>query len=167
MRGKRLFKRCRCSSLWITPAGAGKTRKHRAFQRGFKDHPRRCGENLTCCISSSPCLGSPPQVRGKLVLVLAALPLLRITPAGAGKTKDEIFGDYTVEDHPRRCGENVRAELFELFYLGSPPQVRGKPRKVLRRVVGVGITPAGAGKTGGAVARPAAFWDHPRRCGEN
>ena len=50
----------------ITPAGAGKTTRHRRSRRRSRDHPRRCGENRMsreCRLSD---VGSPPQVRGKL-----------------------------------------------------------------------------------------------------
>ena len=52
----------------ITPAGAGKTILITAPKTVWRDHPRRCGENLaTLGIFSAGC-GSPPQVRGKLAL---------------------------------------------------------------------------------------------------
>ena len=70
-----------------------------------------------------------------------------ITPAGAGKTNQQFRQRNRTEDHPRRCGENVRAaENFD-FSAGSPPQVRGKPRVSVARGAEPGITPAGAGKT--------------------
>ena len=52
--------------------------------------------------------------------------MLRITPAGAGKTLTDFFGVNFHQDHPRRCGENQ--DFFSGFGLtaGSPPQVRGK-----------------------------------------
>ena len=34
-------------------------------------------------------------------------------------------------------------------------------------VLKLGITPAGAGKTGKSKASTLSAWDHPRRCGEN
>ena len=50
---------------------------------------------------------------------------------------------------------------------GSPPQVRGKPLFVANYYGIIGITPAGAGKTG-KIEAPFSFdEDHPRRCGEN
>ena len=73
--------------------------------------------------------------------------LIRITPAGAGKTSVLDLLALSIWDHPRRCGENI------------PSIICGS--------ASTRITPAGAGKT---------FWigrtrtcgrDHPRRCGEN
>ena len=53
----------------------------------------------------------------------------------------------SLQDHPRRCGENLRA-------WSSPPSP-------------CGITPAGAGKTVCTTTHTPVQWDHPRRCGEN
>ena len=49
----------------ITPAGAGKTFKIWTSLAVYKDHPRRCGENLLPLSFLASFLGSPPQVRGK------------------------------------------------------------------------------------------------------
>ena len=70
----------------ITPAGAGKTRDNQHPPPARQDHPRRCGENFATCVASCFFAGSPPQVRGKLQAIVDALPQIRITPAGAGKT---------------------------------------------------------------------------------
>ena len=58
----------------ITPAGAGKTWRMGTAQADLQDHPRRCGENRKTRILSRPRRGSPPQVRGKLVIFLSPLP---------------------------------------------------------------------------------------------
>ena len=72
-----------------------------------------------------------------------------------------------MRDHPRRCGENC----FLLFAIktteGSPPQVRGKQRYFKHVPRKIRITPAGAGKTASLSRMLTAWWDHPRRCGEN
>ena len=90
----------------ITPAGAGKTKKEPRTQCYRSDHPRRCGENRFFITAAGSRSGSPPQVRGKLAAFLNSLPVIRITPAGAGKTYVEEIVDLDSEDHPRRCGEN-------------------------------------------------------------
>ena len=51
--------------------------------------------------------------------------------------------------------------------MGSPPQVRGKPRLRLYPRAIRGITPAGAGKTALRECFDRFDEDHPRRCGEN
>ena len=79
-------------------------------------------------------LGSPPQVRGKLIsTVLQGITQRdhprrcgenledkmrvyiesRITPAGAGKTFLLCHLPEFFQDHPRRCGENVNRVLID------------------------------------------------------
>ena len=49
-----------------------------------------------------------------------------ITPACAGKRKQEHGQKKKCGDHPRVCGEK-RAVDFDLWHcVGSPPRVRGK-----------------------------------------
>ena len=50
---------------------------------------------------------------------------------------------------------------------GSPPRMRGKHCAFIRTPIGVGITPADAGKTMSALNASVIVWDHPRGCGEN
>ena len=71
----------------------------------------------------------------------------RITPAGAGKTHIDSMRTATLQDHPRRCGENL------------PCKREGN--ELIR------ITPAGAGKTLWQWSIVHDTRDHPRRCGEN
>ena len=147
VRGKQAAESCQAAMLRITPAGAGKTFRIPLAVRPSKDHPRRCGENLSAIFRAAPDLGSPPQVRGKLVLSFSSPPYYRITPAGAGKTGAGLSGQRQPEDHPRRCGENRAVPLLPPLGAGSPPQVRGKLVIHAECVLVQGITPAGAGKT--------------------
>ena len=72
-----------------------------------------------------------------------------------------------IQDHPRRCGENKEAQAIKVLCTGSPPQVRGKPARSIGKLSGIGITPAGAGKTRWQHGGSKSCKDHPRRCGEN
>ena len=86
-------------------------------------------------------------MRGKLIKCSIIIISGRITPAGAGKTKQPPRNFSTRKDHPRRCGEN-RVFFPTIFYsAGSPPQVRGKHTPSPEQTPLPGITPAGAGKT--------------------
>ena len=140
---------CRAHGLErrITPAGAGKTRTAESIHVSAKDHPRRCGENARTMRSNSFGSGSPPQVRGKLVLVCDGRVVAGITPAGAGKTPYKSIEADSLTDHPRRCGENFQTYCIADPDVGSPPQVRGKPLLSLSTTYSPRITPAGAGKT--------------------
>ena len=54
----------------ITPAGAGKTASPQVTITGNTDHPRRCGENFDFTDAQLRGKGSPPQVRGKLLVYI-------------------------------------------------------------------------------------------------
>ena len=131
----------------ITPAGAGKTRVLVYIHLVQRDHPRRCGENLSLFPPTPPIIGSPPQVRGKHQCIGCKRQADRITPAGAGKT-----ANYKADSRPPN---------------GSPPQVRGKQSFVALPLLLSRITPAGAGKTAPSFTSSISNSDHPRRCGEN
>ncbi len=105
--------------------------------RGKPTHTRRDrkGERIT------------PAGAGKTSTNAAGKIVVGITPAGAGKTRTATASLFAETDHPRRCGENCQEFIHFCIFIGSPPQVRGKP--------GGG---SGPGDTIG---------DHPRRCGEN
>ena len=65
MRGKGLQghqARCRRG---ITPACAGKSASHGCGSRGWRDHPRVCGEKANGAESGQNKAGSPPRMRGK------------------------------------------------------------------------------------------------------
>ena len=75
--------------------------------------------------------GSPPRVRGKLVIYLNGVDLPRITPACAGKTFHHVHDFDQAEDHPRVCGENADRKNRLAGTIGSPPRVRGKLHIIL------------------------------------
>ena len=131
----------------ITPAGAGKTPYNIDERQHRKDHPRRCGENYIINFQFFGNIGSPPQVRGKQRKYDGISRILRITPAGAGKTKSFSRDVSAGQDHPRRCGENSVFVTMVRITPGSPPQVRGKLSLLRRHCTHHRITPAGAGKT--------------------
>ena len=91
----------------------------------------------------------------------------RITPADAGKTKNMQSLIVRDEDHPRGCGENIRASAAETWTTGSPPRMRGKPVVRVRKRSVNRITPADAGKTKNMQSLIVRDEDHPRGCGEN
>ena len=106
VRGKPAAQKAPETGLWITPAGAGKTRGGKECRTANRDHPRRCGENCAAAQTVSLCSGSPPQVRGKHFGGASDRKPPRITPAGAGKTLNPPTQRINDQDHPRRCGEN-------------------------------------------------------------
>ena len=106
-------------------------------------------------------------MRGKLTRLGLKGNELRITPAGAGKTNFLDTYPRAIEDHPRRCGENLNVRSYVSLYLGSPPRMRGKRIRTFASFEPVRITPADAGKTRNKELSENRYKDHPRGCGEN
>ncbi len=87
VRGKLMSSLLFVGYIGITPAGAGKTTVRIIPAMPIKDHPRGCGENAELLPTSPFRQGSPPRVRGKPGFLANIESKVRITPAGAGKTK--------------------------------------------------------------------------------
>ena len=86
MRGKLIKSVCAICRLRITPADAGKTDREYRYRIPPEDHPRGCGENGITTLWTVKVIGSPPRMRGKLILLVFLVLRSRITPADAGKT---------------------------------------------------------------------------------
>ena len=91
---------------------------------------------------------------------------VRITPAHAGKSTNEIFDSCNIWDHPRTRGEKVLLLIQTVAAVGSPPHTRGKAQLQQGCAVQVGITPAHAGKSKRYKTRYRKARDHPRTRGE-
>ena len=130
----------------ITPAYAGKSFRHLSSATIQQDHPRLCGEKLHMPEKFVWRLGSPPPMRGKVPILVAAEPRTRITPAYAGKRGSDCFWFCCIWDHPRLCGEKSTVAFLDVYIGGSPPPMRGKGLFGSRRRLLLGITPAYAGK---------------------
>ena len=70
----------------ITPAYAGKSAVIPDDNQSYKDHPRLCGEKLSRKKVAGSGAGSPPPMRGKVILLNLLKICFRITPAYAGKS---------------------------------------------------------------------------------
>ena len=110
MRGK-----VRCTGLHhlidgITPAYAGKSKRIRLQRWVTKDHPRVCGEKRLIVFVFRAVTGSPPRMRGKVIVKTGEIMRKGITPAYAGKRHHCERHDTKGRDHPRVCGEK-RANL--------------------------------------------------------
>ncbi len=105
MRGK-VYKNIVCDLYnRITPAYAGKSFRKTAVRHAIKDHPRLCGEKQIQIVLVHKRIGSPPPMRGKVGQKRKIKTLCRITPAYAGKSRDNRNKIDIQEDHPRLCGE--------------------------------------------------------------
>ncbi len=73
--------------------------------------------------------------------------MVRLIPAGAGKTWGEKNTPHHPSAHPRWCGENNLDEEELKVTRGSSPLVRGKLFIWTSHGCFSGLIPAGAGKT--------------------
>ena len=166
MRGKEGGERMRKNETGITPAYAGKSPAASPAAAGYQDHPRVCGEKAPrhlalCCI-----LGSPPRMRGKVIVPPSRLWCKGITPAYAGKSYIPNTRVTTTWDHPRVCGEKSQSTSASPRALGSPPRMRGKEEEGELSARKDRITPAYAGKSQTESCGNTGKKDHPRVCGE-
>ena len=145
-----------------------------------------CGEKLLSLNGSAQSIGSPSRMRGKEGDELGLGQTIRITPAYAGKARQQVLVQFQAgitpayagkrgsgslprscrRDHPRVCGEKISQTRRNLPLGGSPPRVRGKVRQHLESRQSVGITPAYAGKRPGWADSGCQRGDHPRVYGE-
>ena len=105
-------------------------------------------------------------MRGKETPLASDELIAGITPACAGKRTEHWQYKTSRRDHPRACGEKVRAYVKIWNEWGSPPRVRGKAGLFLSHCLPPWITPAYAGKSANTIADMPGDWDHPRVCGE-
>ena len=86
MRGKGYTRTFQQTYKRITPAYAGKSRRHQRPCKWLQDHPRVCGEKKEGGSRAKTRLGSPPRMRGKVKENQTLWYEDRITPAYAGKS---------------------------------------------------------------------------------
>ena len=166
MRGKVGAIRLDSPDVGITPAYAGKRSAQAGAHAGRRDHPRVCGEKQWAMTCYSGQQGSPPRMRGKVLISHSLLGSSGITPAYAGKSNTRVHACVRVQDHPRVCGEKLMPTIVYYGQLGSPPRMRGKGCAAPAHRTPSGITPAYAGKSCCQDLQPARRRDHPRVCGE-
>ena len=133
--------------LGIIPAYAGNTLRIPFVGWLFGDHPRVCGEHVLEDLTITLARGSSPRMRGTRRVVGVVVPVDGIIPAYAGNTPSlhpfvERWGD-----HPRVCGEHMRATCSSILVSGSSPRMRGTPDGESGKGQKPGIIPAYAGNT--------------------
>ena len=131
-----------------------------------EDHPRVCGEKRESVASAAVTQGSPPRVRGEVVDKRRVRHRDGITPACAGRRRGDNREKRMREDHPRVCGEKPATLKPSSVTWGSPPRVRGEVAAPQLGLLGIGITPACAGRSLASSVLPVGREDHPRVCGE-
>ena len=105
-------------------------------------------------------------MRGKALVLKSMSNIPRITPAYAGKSGTSVKPLSWSRDHPRLCGEKIKAFVLEVDVMGSPPPMRGKVLAFKSPKMSFRITPAYAGKSVWYSINSDFIRDHPRLCGE-
>ena len=154
MRGKAFAPAPTIDIMGITPAYAGKRAAGDLLPWQRWDHPRVCGEKVPLYLGNTAGAGSPPRMRGKVVVSRNLCLLSGITPAYAGKRGWPHSTMKAARDHPRVCGEKHEPACTQVLIMGSPPRMRGKERHASGRNQSYRITPAYAGKSHTAKAAP-------------
>ena len=130
----------------ITPAHAGRIHPKWMASALKSDHPRACGKNITARGCRNTSRGSPPRMREEFHNIAVRFSRSRITPAHAGRMRNEIASWRWTRDHPRACGKNInRRQMFSVDE-GSPPRMREECMGEHDFQSEVRITPAHAGR---------------------
>ena len=122
MRGEELAENIKIAATRITPAHAGRSSRWSYLGCNQMDHPRACGEKAALFPFSARPPGSPPRMRGEVLLFAGFRPAIRITPAHAGRRWLVAVQTCAATDHPRACGEKTKKIPYHrLFPLRSAP----------------------------------------------
>ncbi len=106
MRGARRQLRHDGTLSGIIPADAGSTCLRQAPRATIGDHPRGCGEHVSCGRHCGYLCGSSPRMRGAPTRGGSNDIARRIIPADAGSTQPRTTRTGLRRDHPRGCGEH-------------------------------------------------------------
>ena len=106
-------------------------------------------------------------MRGRLRRAKKVLLYARNTPAYAGKTKAPQRRAPARRKHPRVCGEDPWHKIMSMYFLETPPRMRGRLIVLSTDITAAGNTPAYAGKTKHHGHNPGGLEKHPRVCGED
>ena len=112
-------------TLGIIPACAGSTIAFTVVITAARDHPRMCGEHSSGRHELCNGSGSSPHVRGARRFYSSRWQAMGIIPACAGSTSRIVIYRRDRRDHPRMCGEHLRAHISRVAGGGSSPHVRG------------------------------------------
>ena len=138
-----------------------------ADQRLVRIHPRSCGANDGKGAAQVREDGSSPLVRGQRRFYHSTQLYGRIIPARAGPTSPCPLYRPQATDHPRSCGANAIAGVYDKIHLGSSPLVRGQQANTYGSQTTARIIPARAGPTYRGTTSGGTGSDHPRSCGAN
>ncbi len=151
----------------VTAASAGRTRSRTPCSTRRSEHPRVGGEDSVAMYSSHRWSGTPPHRRGGPPSDARQLPVVRNTPASAGRTSPTRSTSTRSSEHPRVGGEDGHATPEFRRSCGTPPRRRGGLPLRLGRYPRDRNTPASAGRTTMTGTEPRTTAEHPRVGGED
>ena len=131
MRGRRGFVVRGHIGLGLTPANAGTTILLAPIADDVVAHPRECGDDYIRDHQRRRRRGSPPRMRGRLPSAPIMSSSVWLTPANAGTTPGWIQSCRMRRAHPRECGDDYICREGDGLAIGSPPRMRGRPRRLL------------------------------------
>ena len=156
-----------CASGRVIPACAGNTVLLCVEHSDHAGHPRVRGEHRTQGVHQDMTTGSSPRARGTRLGPRSIRQHVRVIPACAGNTREQVAHLWANAGHPRVRGEHRASTCGTSRLCGSSPRARGtrdigRPHQAAPRVI-----PACAGNTApsGTGARRSA--GHPRVRGEH
>ena len=147
MRGTHIDIKGKSSQVRIIPADAGNTVGTRHLKNSSSHHPRGCGEHGAADMIRHIGSGSSPRMRGTQTEDYRFTPVIRIIPADAGNTCWDWPSSRTCRDHPRGCGEHLKAPSTLCLLPGSSQRMRGTLVSDPSTSIDPGIIPADAGNT--------------------
>ncbi|WP_435302793.1 hypothetical protein, partial [Faecalibaculum rodentium] len=66
---------------------------------------RGCGDKISANSLTVPLDGSPPRMRGQVLMGCSSAILIGLTPADAGTRCNIPAISHKIKDHPRGCGD--------------------------------------------------------------
>ena len=151
----------------LIPAHAGSTAGLLLGMLLVAAHPRSRGEHLPVLALLAGLTGSSPLTRGARASNASRISSRGLIPAHAGSTDTMVTLPYVEWAHPRSRGEHDMELADSLEEWGSSPLTRGALNRRTPPHHHVGLIPAHAGSTIGAVVVEASRAAHPRSRGEH
>ncbi len=130
-----------------TPAQAGKTRQMHCAENHTQKHPCSRREDARSIVKVLFMRETPLLTQGRRISVLTQTGHVGNTPAHAGKTPNCPGPSKAPWKHPCSRREDRTMLIPKSYPLETPLLTQGRPLPDSAELVGIGNTPAHAGKT--------------------
>ena len=110
---------------------------------------------------------TPPRAWGRLSQRVTDARAMGNTPTGVGKTQVRINHTGVTVKHPHGRGEDLPDRRILSSIAETPPRAWGRQLTISTKLVEVGNTPTGVGKTRQTALRSLWPWKHPHGRGED